>query len=58
MPCKSKGKKTTRKKCGSAKKTTKKKTAKKKKQTIDLSQQFRSITIKARKHDETPSHFP
>ena len=51
MPCKSKGKKTTRKKCGSAKKTTKKKTAKKKKQTIDLSQQFRSITIKARKHD-------
>ena len=33
MPCKSKGKKTTRKKCGSAKKTTKKKTAKKKKQT-------------------------
>ena len=32
MPCKSKGKKTARKKCGSAKKTTKKKASKKKKQ--------------------------
>ena len=31
MPCKSKGKKTARKKCGSAKKTTKKKASKKKK---------------------------